>query len=108
MATEMDELPEDTRSLKEQLAHCNGQDCSCAAFSSSECACDADWTPGEVYRLRAELAELKRKIAEAPIANVYSRRACVEDQYVLAIADDALELVGKRVALLPLDDGGEG
>jgi hypothetical protein len=64
MATEMDGLPEDTRSLKEQLAHCNGQDCSCAAFSSSECACDADWTPGEVYRLRAELTTLRTKLAE--------------------------------------------
>lgn len=32
-----------------------GQDCGCHAFSESECGCDADWTPSEVYELREEL-----------------------------------------------------
>ena len=47
---------DDTRTLDEQLAHCDGRDCQCAAFGSCECGCDADWTPAEVYRLRAEIA----------------------------------------------------
>jgi hypothetical protein len=33
-----------------------GGDCSCEARYESECACDADWTPREVYKLREELA----------------------------------------------------
>lgn len=29
-----------------------GKGCTCAAYGESECACDADWTPKEVYELR--------------------------------------------------------
>ena len=32
-----------------------GQDCGCYAYSESECGCDADWTPTEVYELRKQL-----------------------------------------------------
>jgi len=32
-----------------------GQDCECHAYSESECGCDADWTPTEVYELREKL-----------------------------------------------------
>jgi hypothetical protein len=51
---------DDNRTLEEQLAHCDGRDCHCAAFGSCECGCDADWTPAEVYRLRAEVAALRK------------------------------------------------
>lgn len=44
-----------------------GQDCNCYAYSSSECACDADWTDPQVYRLKAEVAELKA--ANAKLTN---------------------------------------
>lgn len=37
----------------------DGKNCKCAARSSYECACDADWTPQEVYDLREELATCK-------------------------------------------------
>jgi hypothetical protein len=37
----------------------DGKGCKCAAHSESECGCDADWTPQEVYDLRSE-AELLR------------------------------------------------
>ena len=47
---------DDTRTLEEQLAHCDGRDCECLARSSGDCVCDADWTPAEVYRLRADVA----------------------------------------------------
>jgi hypothetical protein len=45
----------------------DGKGCTCAAHSESECGCDADWTPQEVYDLRAEnerLREAIRRLAE--------------------------------------------
>jgi len=42
-----------------------GKGCKCAARYQGECGCGADWTPTEVYRLRAELAEVKAKLAAA-------------------------------------------
>jgi len=35
----------------------DGKDCRCHAHCEHECSCDADWTPKEVYDLRAELAQ---------------------------------------------------
>ena len=43
----------------------NGQGCTCNAWSANECACGADWTPQEVYDLRAENERLKAELAEA-------------------------------------------
>ena len=40
----------------------DGKGCKCAAYSESECACDADWTPQEVYDLRAENERLREAI----------------------------------------------
>ena len=37
----------------------NGRECHCAAYSENECACGADWTPDEVYELRARVSELE-------------------------------------------------
>lgn len=45
----------------------DGKGCKCAARSKSECGCDADWTPQEVYDLRTEnelLKEAIRRLAE--------------------------------------------
>jgi hypothetical protein len=45
-----------------------GQDCGCYAYSESECGCDADWTPTEVYELREQLKSeraLADRLAEA-------------------------------------------
>ena len=41
--------------LEEALKHCNGKDCECSAYDEGECACDADWTPDEVIKLRYKL-----------------------------------------------------
>ena len=57
MTTEMD-------ALARQLAHCDGVDCTCAAWGACECGCDADWTPAEVYKLRARVQELERENGE--------------------------------------------
>ena len=40
-----------------------GQDCTCSAYGQHECACDADWTDPEVYRLQARIDELEQWIA---------------------------------------------
>ena len=37
----------------------NGRECHCAAHSENECACGVDWTPDEVYELRARVSELE-------------------------------------------------
>lgn len=42
----------------------NGKDCKCYAYCESECACGADWTPQEVYDLRASNARLLGLIAD--------------------------------------------
>jgi len=45
----------------------DGEGCKCAAHAEAECGCDADWTPQEVYDLRAENERLKeaiRRLAE--------------------------------------------
>jgi len=54
----------------------DGKGCKCAAHSESECGCDADWTPQEVYDLRAEIERLRLTDAEreaiAVAAEAYS------------------------------------
>ena len=42
----------------------DGKGCKCAAYSESECGCDADWTPQEVYDLRAEIERLRLTATE--------------------------------------------
>jgi hypothetical protein len=42
----------------------DGKECKCAAYSESECGCDADWTPQEVYDLRAENERLRITLTE--------------------------------------------
>lgn len=39
-----------------------GKDCKCAAWCESECGCDVDWTPKEIYELRLEVKKLKREL----------------------------------------------
>ena len=50
---------------------CDGKGCICAAYDRCECACDADWTPKEVYELtealisaQAEIASLKKAMSK--------------------------------------------
>jgi len=41
-----------------------GKGCKCYAWSQGECACGADWTPKEVYRLRDEIVSLREQLGE--------------------------------------------
>jgi hypothetical protein len=38
-----------------------GKGCTCSAWNSDECGCNADWTDPEVYELRDRVAELEAK-----------------------------------------------
>jgi len=40
----------------------DGVGCKCEARSEAECGCDADWTPQEIYDLRAENERLREAI----------------------------------------------
>ena len=60
----------------------DGKGCKCHAHCEHECSCDADWTPKEVYDLRADLAqrtaerdEARREVCEliATISQTTSR-----------------------------------
>lgn len=42
----------------------DGIGCTCHAYYSSECACDADWTPQELIDLRKENERLKEKLRQ--------------------------------------------
>jgi hypothetical protein len=57
----------------------DGKGCKCAAYSKSECGCDADWTPQEVYDLRAENERLKEAI-----------RRLAEQDATLSVCDGAV------------------
>jgi hypothetical protein len=68
MSDEVDEMSAASRgSHTTEVNMADGKGCKCAAYSESECACNADWTPQEVYDLRAENERLKeaiRRLAE--------------------------------------------
>jgi hypothetical protein len=40
-----------------------GEGCLCHAHSEAECGCDVDWTPVEVYELRATISDLETRHA---------------------------------------------
>ena len=42
-----------------------GEGCMCHAHSESECACDVDWTPREVYELREQCSNLDDQVSAA-------------------------------------------
>jgi hypothetical protein len=51
----------------------DGKGCVCCAYNSSECACDADWTPQEVIDLRAENKKLRERIKQ--LGKMYKTKA---------------------------------
>ena len=36
-----------------------GKGCQCSAYNESECGCDVDWTPKEVYELKATIVDME-------------------------------------------------
>lgn len=47
------------------IEHADGRDCKCAAYSYTDCGCDADWTPREVYKLRHRVEALEAVVEAA-------------------------------------------
>ena len=46
----------------------DGKGCKCGAYGSCECGCpDIDWTPQEIYDLRAKLKKVETKLLEMPV-----------------------------------------
>lgn len=42
----------------------NGKGCKCGAYGSYECGCsDVDWTPQEIYDLKAKIIRLEKKLS---------------------------------------------
>jgi len=66
----------------------DGKGCNCEARDSSECGCDADWTPQEVYDLRARVKEKDVRIAALEAENEENRK-------VIQVAANKLEIMGK-------------
>ena len=58
-----------------------GEGCLCHAHSESECACDVDWTPREVYELREQRDRLAKAL-ERILS--YQGRFCEEDPESIA------------------------
>jgi len=57
----------------------DGDECTCAAWHESECACDADWTTQEVYDLQKEVKQLRENIAAITFTSVdTSQVTCFE------------------------------
>lgn len=46
----------------------DGKGCVCHAYCEYECACGADWTPQEVYDLRAEVERLRDAMQDIGLA----------------------------------------
>jgi hypothetical protein len=47
-----------------------GEGCECSARCSCECGCDVDWTPREIYKLRAERDRLAEALREIDMARL--------------------------------------
>lgn len=59
---------------KLENAMSDGNGCKCGAYWRGECSCDVDWTPKEIYDLRAERDELKRKVENLEKCRIDQRR----------------------------------
>jgi hypothetical protein len=96
----------------------DGKGCTCAAHSESECGCDADWTPQEVYDLRAENDRLKTAIRRLANEDATLSLLCKMDgsQVVTVQMDAAVWIsvserlpepgVSVLIFFRPLDDDG--
>ena len=70
-----------------------GQGCMCNAYGESECACNADWTPREVYTLRARVKELEDALGAIYQINTGN----VQDLYVDDLIEDVLNYEFRRL-----------
>jgi len=78
MTDEVDKMSAASRgSHTTEASMADGKGCKCAAHSESECGCDADWTPQEVYDLRSdvELLRIRVDVLETAIRQIADQNA---------------------------------
>ena len=52
-----------TKMTKEKLkTYFPGKGCQCGAWNGSECGCNADWTPKEIYELKIQVTDLRKAL----------------------------------------------
>jgi hypothetical protein len=83
----------------------DGKGCKCAAYDESECACDADWTPQEVYDLRASNARLLGLLADIRAAVGDPTGKLMQDELIehckkLRLTDEEREALERAAATL--------
>jgi phosphate-selective porin len=70
------------------MSYYAGIDCKCCARSEGDCSCAADWTPTEVYRLRAQLVKAKADGIREAISDYKNKQPLKSANYYVV---DALE-----------------
>jgi len=80
----------------------DGKGCQCGAYGSYECGCpDVDWTPQEVYDLKAKIIFLEKKLS---IYQEQEKRwlsqIVVGDYDACNTLCDALEMQGRDIQAL--------
>lgn len=89
-----------------------GAGCTCYARNSTECACDADWTPKEVYDQAKQIQELQGQVVRlremlVMVRDVlsYSDIDCLgsasEGQVVWPVRDEVIMDITKRLNEAP-------
>lgn len=73
-----------------------GQGCKCHAHSEAECGCDVDWTPREVYELRATISDLETRHA----ATMLHTQSIVDEANELREQRDRLAEALRSIAAL--------
>jgi hypothetical protein len=78
----------------------DGKGCTCGAYGSCECGCDADWTPQEIYDLREAVKKLteERDLAIKAIGDEARSRGFAEARLCRAeeVIRYALEIGTRR------------
>jgi hypothetical protein len=81
-----------------------GEGCECSARCSCECGCDVDWTPKEVYELKATIADMEIRHAATMLhtQSIVSeanelREECMEQARLLGMgAEREAKLIAER------------
>ena len=81
-----------------------GKDCQCLAYNEYECGCDADWTPKEVYELKATIVdmEIRHSATMLHTQSIVSeanelREECMEQARLLGMgAEREAKLIAER------------
>lgn len=77
----------------------DGIGCTCFAYYQGECACDADWTPSEVYELQAHINELREALEIASATLIKYEIDCGE--YTTKEHENTVKKLKQAIAQTP-------